>query len=136
MCRPPVLLVLGRDCRLAQPVTQSGGDFGTTPELPDRELRVVLGRTQAQISALQPEAAFVQAASRALDRDVLVGGGVREQQDSTETGLADAWPDAVDEGELPDRSIDRSFDHQLLDLEQNGLAPRAIQFDRLLLVEL
>src|SRR6476646_8607820 len=72
---------------------------------------------------------------RALDRDVLVGRRVREQRNPTEARLADARPDAVDEGKLPDRSIDRPLDHQLLDLEENGLAPRAIQLARLLLVE-
>src|SRR4051812_34249116 len=72
---------------------------------------------------------------RALDRDVLVGRGVGKQRDPIEAGLADPRADAVEEGELPDRRIDRPLDHQLLDLEENGLAPPAIQLGRLLLVE-
>src|SRR5262245_35415191 len=71
----------------------------------------------------------------ALHRHVLVRRGVGEQRDPAEARLSDARSDAVDEGKLPDRSVDRALDHQLLNLEENGFAPGALQFARLLLVE-
>jgi hypothetical protein len=43
---------------------------------------------------------------------------------------------AVDEGELPDRCIDRPFVNDLLHLVQDRLAFLAIEFDRLLLIQL
>src|SRR5262245_8378472 len=72
---------------------------------------------------------------RTFHRDVLIWGRVGEQRDPAEAGLAHPRADTVDEGELPDRRIDRALDHELLYLEQHRLALRAVQFGRLLLVE-
>src|SRR5215471_2597990 len=83
---------------------------------------------------LQPLTAT--AALSSFHRNVFVGRGVREQRDPGEPGLADARANAVDESELPDRREDRALDHQLLNLEQDRLAPGSIQFDGLLLVQL
>src|SRR5204863_5731109 len=70
-----------------------------------------------------------------LDRDVLVGRGVRKQRDLAEPGLADPRAGAVDKGELPDRRVDDPLGHDLLDLVQDRFALRAIELDRLLLVQ-
>jgi hypothetical protein len=70
-----------------------------------------------------------------LERDVLVGRGVGKQRDPAEPRLAHAQADAVDEGKLPDRRKDRPLDHQLLDPEEDLLAPRAIELFGLLPVE-
>ena len=71
----------------------------------------------------------------ALERDVLVRRGVGKQRDPAKPRLAHARADTVDEGKLPDRRKDRPLDHQLLDLEEDRLAPRAIELGGLLLVE-
>src|SRR5262249_37872627 len=73
---------------------------------------------------------------RTFHRDVLVRGRVGEQRDPAEAGLADPGADAVDEGELPDRGVDRALGHELLDLEQHGLAFRPVELDRLLAIEI
>src|ERR1700730_9396311 len=71
----------------------------------------------------------------ALERDVLVRRGVGKKRDPAKPRLAHARADAVDEGKLPDRRKDRPLDHQLLDPEEDRLAPRAIELAGLLLVE-
>src|ERR1700730_17421236 len=75
------------------------------------------------------------APSPALERDVLVRRGVGKKRDPAKPRLAHARADTVDEGKLPDRREDRPLDHQLLDLEEDRLAPRAIELAGLLLVE-
>jgi len=71
----------------------------------------------------------------ALERNVLVQRGVGKQRDPAKPRLAHARADTVDEGKLPDRRKDRPLDHQLPDLEEDRLAPRAIELAGLLLVE-
>src|SRR5579872_2612172 len=72
----------------------------------------------------------------ALQSEVLIRRGVREPRDQPEPALADPRTDPVDEGKLPDRSEDRSLDHDLLDLVQGRLALAVIELDRLLLVQI
>src|ERR1700750_2878151 len=76
------------------------------------------------------------AALRTFHRDVLIGGRVGKQRNPAEAGFADPRADTVDEGDLPDRPIDRALDHELLNLEQHGLALGAIQLARLLAIEI
>src|SRR5215204_7318041 len=79
---------------------------------------------------------IIRSSSASLDRDVLVGRGVGEQRDPAEPGLADPRPDAVDEGELPDRRVHRPLVYDLLHLVQDRLALLRIDLDRLLTVQL
>src|SRR6516162_876853 len=72
---------------------------------------------------------------RALQGDVLVGGGVGEARDPAEPRLADSRSDAVDKSELPDRREDRPLINQLLHPVQDRLALLVVQLHRLLLVE-
>ena len=73
---------------------------------------------------------------RALQRDVLVGSGVREPRDPAKPRLADARSDPVEKGQLPDRSKDRALVHQLLHLVQDRLPLLVVELNRLLLLKL
>src|SRR5580704_7336301 len=73
---------------------------------------------------------------RPFQRDVLVGRGVGEAGYQPKPRLSDARANAVDEGELPDRRVDRPFVDDLLHLVQDRLAFLVIELDRLLLVQL
>src|SRR5215472_4278157 len=75
-------------------------------------------------------------ALRSLEGDVLVGCGVWEAGDQPEARLADARSDAVNEGELPDRRVDRPLAHNSLHFVQDRLTLSAVELDRLLLIEL
>src|ERR1041384_6655602 len=70
-----------------------------------------------------------------LERDVFIGRRVGEAGNQAEPGLADARADAVEEGELPDRRIDRALVNELLHPVQDRLALRTIELARLLPVE-
>src|SRR5262249_4207555 len=67
--------------------------------------------------------------------DVFIGARVRKARDGPEARFLDAGPDAVEEGELPDRRIDDALVHELLDPVKCRLATLRIQLDRLLLEE-
>src|SRR5215472_7801966 len=73
---------------------------------------------------------------RALDRDVLEGGGVGEIGDQAEPGLADPRSHTIDEAELPDRRVDRPLGHDLLHLVEDCCELLVVELGRLLLVEL
>src|SRR5882724_2036282 len=68
-----------------------------------------------------------------LDRDVLVGPGVSEGRDKVEPRLADAWSICVEEGELPDRRVNRLLVDELLYLVQDRRAPAVVQLGCLFL---
>src|SRR5438552_17327436 len=68
-----------------------------------------------------------------FQRDVLVRPGIGERRDQAEPGFSDARAVAVDEGELPDRRINRLLVKELLDLVEDCSAPLLIQFGCLLL---
>src|SRR6478672_13353009 len=70
--------------------------------------------------------------SALLDGHVLVRCGIGMALDQPEAGLADALAQAVDEGELPDRRVDRALVQDLLDLVQERRAFFLVELDRLL----
>src|SRR5262245_50514384 len=72
---------------------------------------------------------------RAFQRKVFVGRGVREPGNETEARLGHARAHGVDEGELPDRCVDRPLVHYLLHLVQDCFAPGPIKLNRLLAVK-
>src|SRR5580704_19138175 len=75
-------------------------------------------------------------ASGALERNVLERRGIGEIGDQTETRFTNPRPNAVDEGELPDRRDGRLFINQLLDFSECLAALLRVELDRLLLEQL
>src|SRR6516165_4805069 len=67
--------------------------------------------------------------------DILIGRRVWEARDQTEPGFPDPRSDAVDEGQLPDRRVDRALVNNLLHLVEDRLALCAVQLARLLLIK-
>src|SRR5207237_8794112 len=62
-----------------------------------------------------------------LQRDVLVGPGIGVSGDQPEARFRDPRTDPADEGQLPDRRVDRALVHYLLHPVEDRLAPLAVQ---------
>src|SRR5437660_2153997 len=85
---------------------------------------------------LSAEPCVMHVVSRALDGDVLVRPGIGKSRDQPEPRLADPRAKRVDEGQLPDRRVNRLVVEELLDLVQERRALLLIQLGGLLLEKL
>src|SRR5262245_60049532 len=71
-----------------------------------------------------------------LEREVLVGRGVREALDVIDARLLDSRPDAPQKRQLVDRHVHRPLVHDLLDLMEHRLALLPVHLAGLALEEI